>query len=30
VVGYYYRQHDKNISGNKFVAANTSQEPVKE
>jgi len=30
VVGYYYRQHDKNISGNKFVAANTSQDPVKE
>lgn len=26
IVGYYYRQHDKNISGNKFVKANHSQE----
>lgn len=27
IVGYYYRQHENNISGNKFIATNTSQEP---
>lgn len=31
IVGYYYRQHDKNISGNKLKeGANMSQEPPKE
>jgi len=31
ICGYYYRQHDKNISGNKFTeGANTSQTPPKE
>jgi hypothetical protein len=31
LVGYYYRQHDKNISGNKFTTgADLSQTPVEE
>jgi len=31
IAGYFYRQHEKNVSGNKFNGgANTSQEPVKD